>query len=220
MRSPAERSKRLFSAITFSFVLHGSFFLFVFLFGSRATIRIVEPVKTQVVAQLAFSGGSHAIRITLPASQFAAHTHEPTPNADAAKKTDIPMEVPALKKSGGGSTKTPHHGDGSSTALTGNGSDAEDIHPAFPVFSPHPPVSDRSLLPSSEQKIVVDVSVDAFGQVVSENLVKGLGNRLDKIVMETVKTWRFQPATLNGKPVATEAELIFPFNLDYPITVS
>ena len=27
-------------------------------------------------------------------------------------------------------------------------------------------------------------------------------------VLETVKTWRFQPATINGKPVATEAELI------------
>ena len=220
MRSPAERSKHLVSAITFSLALHGSFFVFVFLFGSSTTIRILEPVKSQVIAQLAISGGSHAIRITLPVSQYAAHTHDPAPNTDAAKKTDIPMQVAALKKSGGGSTKTPHHGDGSSTALTGDGSDSQDIHPAFPVFSPHPPVSDRSLLPSSEQKIVVDVGVDAFGQVVSENLVKGLGNRLDKIVLETVKTWRFQPATLNGKPVATEAELIFPFNLDYPITVT
>jgi outer membrane biosynthesis protein TonB len=38
--------------------------------------------------------------------------------------------------------------------------------------------------------------------------------------LETVRTWRFQPATLNGKPVATEAELIFPFDLDYPIADS
>ena len=220
MRSSFDRSQHLFRPIFLSLALHGAFFASVFLFGTHATIRIVEPVKTQVVAQLAYSGGSHAIRIELPVSQFAAHTREPAPKADPAKKTDIPMNVPALKKSGGGSTRNPHHGDGSSTALSGNGSDAQDIHPAFPVFSPHPPVSDRSLLPSSEQKIVVDVSVDAFGQVVSENLVRGLGNKLDKIVLETVKTWRFQPATLNGKPVATEAELIFPFNLDYPITVS
>ena len=220
MRSSLDRSQHLFRAIFISLALHGAFFASVFLFGTHATIRIVEPVKTQVVAQLSYSGGSHAIRIELPVSQFAAHTREPAPKAEPAKKTDIPMNVPALKKSGGGSTRAPHHGDGSSTALSGNGSDAQDIHPAFPVFSPHPPVSDRSLLPSTEQKIVVDVSVDAFGQVVSENLVKGLGNKLDKIVLETVKTWRFQPATLNGKPVATEAELIFPFNLDYPITVS
>ena len=220
MRSPAERSRLLFRAIFLSVAMHCTFFVCVYLFGTHAQITIVEPVKTQVVAQLAFSGGSHAITIELPASQFAAHIHQPTPDADPAQKTAIPIQVPALKKSGGGSTRSPHHGDGSSTALTGNGSDAEDIHPAFPVFSPHPPVTDRSLLPSSEQRIVVDVSVDAFGQVVSESLVKGVGNRLDKIVLETVKTWRFQPATLNGKPVATEAELIFPFNLDYPITIS
>jgi hypothetical protein len=35
-----------------------------------------------------------------------------------------------------------------------------------------------------------------------------------------VKTWRFQPATVDGKPVPTQAELIFPFNPSYPITVS
>lgn len=220
MRSPAERSQRPYRAIVVSIAVHGAFFASVFLFGTRVIVRVIPPVKTQSVAQLAFSGGSHAIRIQLPIDQFSAHTREPAPRAPAAKRTDIPMQVPALKKSGGGSTRAPHHGDGSSTALTGNGSDAQDIHPAFPIFSPHPPVTDRSLLPSSEQKIVVDVSVDAFGQVVSENLVKGMGTVLDKIVLETVRTWRFQPATLNGKPVATEAELIFPFNQDYPIANS
>ena len=220
MRSQAERSRFLYSALIVSVVVHGAFFAMVFVFGTRLLVRVIPPVKTQSVAQLTFSGGSHAIRIELPVDQFAAHAHEPDKNTPAAKRTDIPMEVPAPKKSGGGSTRAPHHGDGSSSAMFGNGSDAQDIHPAFPIFSPHPPVSDRTLLPSSEQKIVVDVSVDAFGQVISENLVKGMGTPLDKIVLETVKTWRFQPATINGKPVATEAELIFPFNLDYPITNS
>jgi TonB family protein len=79
-------------------------------------------------------------------------------------------------------------------------------------------VSDRSLLPHSEEKIVVRVDVDALGQVVGENLVKGVGNRLDQIVLDIVKTWRFQPATVDGKPVPTEAELIFPFNQSYPVS--
>ena len=214
------RSQRLSGAVVVSLVMHGAFFASVFFFGTRVIVRVLPPVKTLSVAQLAFAGGSHAIRIQLPIDQFAAHTRQPVPKAPSAKRTDIPMQVPALKKSGGGSTRVPHHGDGSSTAVLGNGSDAQDIHPAFPIFSPHPPVTDRSLLPSSEQKIVVDVSVDAFGQVVSENLVKGMGTVLDKIVLQTVRTWRFQPATLNGKPVATEAELIFPFNQDYPIANS
>jgi outer membrane biosynthesis protein TonB len=47
-----------------------------------------------------------------------------------------------------------------------------------------------------------------------------MGNKLDQIVLDTVKTWRFQPALENGKAVPTQAELIFPFNPSYPITVS
>jgi protein TonB len=53
--------------------------------------------------------------------------------------------------------------------------------------------------------------------VTGETLVKGMGNALDQIVLDTVKTWRFHPATVNGNPVASEAELIFPFNLSYPV---
>jgi len=89
-----------------------------------------------------------------------------------------------------------------------------------PVLSPRPPVTDCSPLPSSEQKIVVDVNVDALGQVVSEKLVRGMGNQLDQMVLQVVKTWRFHPATVDGKPVASEAEVIFPFNPSYPITNS
>jgi TonB family protein len=88
------------------------------------------------------------------------------------------------------------------------------------VFSPRPPVADRSLLPDSNREVVVDVKVSAAGDVLEATLVKGLGNNLDQIVLDTVKTWRFHPATVNGNAVATEAELIFPFNLSYPTSPS
>ncbi len=151
---------------------------------------------------------------------MSAHTKEPDANADSSKKTIIPMEVPPVKKSGGGSTTDPHHGDGSAKALVGNGSDNIDMTPAFPVFSPHPPIKDRSLLPQTAEKIVVDVDVDEGGQVVKETLVKGLGNQLDAMVLNIVKTWRFEPAKVNGKPVASQAEVIFPLDRDYPIAAS
>jgi protein TonB len=102
----------------------------------------------------------------------------------------------------------------------GSGADQESADPAFPVFSPHPAVSDRSLLPHSNQEVVVDVKVSAAGDVLEATLVKGIGNGLDQIVLDTVKSWRFHPATINGNPVATEAELVFPFNLNYPTTPS
>jgi protein TonB len=103
------------------------------------------------------------------------------------------------------------------SAAAGDGADQENADPAFPVFSPWPLVADRSLLPDSNKDVVVDVKVSAAGDVLEATLVKGIGNGLDQIVLDTVKTWRFHPATINGSPVATEAELIFPFDLKYPV---
>lgn len=101
-------------------------------------------------------------------------------------------------------------------STTGTGAGNENAEPAFPVFYPTPTVSDRSLLPAVEQKIIVDVTVSALGDVMDEKLVQGLGNNLDQTVLTTVKTWRFHPATLNGTAVASVEELVFPFNRDYP----
>jgi protein TonB len=156
----------------------------------------------------------------MPVADFGAHTKHTDLTSESSKKTILPVEKPAPKLAGGGMPKNPSAGDGSGSAFTGNGSDAEDARPAFPVFSPRPAVTDRALLPSSEQKIVVAVDVDAAGQVVSEKLVRGMGNELDGMVLAIVKTWRFHPATVDGKPVASEAEVIFPFNASYPITSS
>ena len=77
-------------------------------------------------------------------------------------------------------------------------------------------MADRSVLPAIEQKIIVDVTISADGDVTDEKLVQGLGNSLDDVVLRTVKAWRFHPATLNGNNVASVEQLVFPFNRDYP----
>jgi TonB family protein len=100
------------------------------------------------------------------------------------------------------------------TIGTGNGTD--DADPAFPTYFPRPAVTDRSLLPAVEQKIIVNVTISADGDVTDEKLVQGLGNSLDDVVLHTVKSWRFHPATLNGNNVASVEQLVFPFNRDYP----
>jgi hypothetical protein len=74
----------------------------------------------------------------------------------------------------------------------------------------------RSLLPASEKQVIVDVQLNAGGDVVGENLVKGIGNALDRMALDSANIWRFQLATVNGKPVASEAEVIFAFSQRYP----
>ena len=79
-------------------------------------------------------------------------------------------------------------------------------------------MTDRRLLPATQQKVIVDVKLSADGMVLDETLVKGLGNKLDGMVMDVVKTWKFHPAMVDGKPVASEAECIFPFDPSYPVS--
>ena len=207
------------ASIAVSLVLHAVVMAALLWVGTAATkARVLMPVQP-VAAAIETTGGTHAVKIMLPEMNFAAHTREPVKHADSAAKTILPLPKQVVKKSGGGAPAVAHVGDGIGTNF-GNGTDANDERPAYPVYSPRPPVTDRALLPQVEKKIVVDVDVDSLGAVVKEVLVKGIGNQLDQIVLDTVKTWRFQPALMNGKAVPTQAELIFPFGPGYPIAVS
>jgi protein TonB len=180
----------------------------VFMVEHRRKTQVVEqkPV-TFYPAMVLYAGGTRAKRTDAPDGRKKHPENAKQATSDFAINRN---PAPAA----GQPVAAPN-----STAA-GSGADQQNADPAFPVFSPHPPVSDRSLLPSSNQEVVVDVKVSAAGEVLEVTLVKGIGNGLDQIVLDTVKSWRFHPATINGNPVATEAELIFPFNRNYPTTPS
>lgn len=220
MESRIERGSGTVRGLIVSVAIHGAFFACVFVFGVRAPVVVLKSVHPQRVADLAYAGGSHRIRLVLPTAETSAHVKDPDAHAEASKKTVIPMPMPEQAKSGGGSTKDPHHGDGTGKAMRGNGADRIDMTPAFPVYSPHPPIHDRALLPQTAEKIVIDVDLDETGLVVKETLVKGLGNQLDAMVLGIVKTWKFQPAKIDGKPVASQAEVVFPLDRNYPVAES
>lgn len=217
MRSPNGLTQRRLPALFSSLVLHGA--VFALILWSPGTPKILEPVLSLNAVRIQTAGGSHAIRLVLPVARDAAHTRNPDRYAEATRKTILPVP-PTQHKAGGGAPRLPHTGDGTGLARNGLGSADQDRDPAFPIFSPRPPVTDRSLLPHSEQKVVVEVTVDSLGSVVSETLARGVGNKLDQMVLDIVKTWKFQPAMIDGKPVASQAEIIFPFNQDYPISPS
>jgi TonB family protein len=171
-----------------------------------AKVDLEQKPITIYPAMVLYAGGSRAKRTDVPAG-CKKHPQ------DVKQATDLAINRNPAPAQGQPVAAPDSH-------AAGSGADQQSADPAFPVFSPHPPVSDRSLLPRSNQEVVVDVKVSATGDVLEATLVKGIGNGLDQIVLDTVKSWRFHPATINGSPVATEAELVFPFNLNYPTTQS
>jgi protein TonB len=75
----------------------------------------------------------------------------------------------------------------------------------FPT--PHP---DLSQLPHGTRgDVVLDVEIDETGRICQLKLARGLGHGVDESVIATVQQWSFHPATRNGKPVASEQELLF-----------
>ncbi len=209
------RTGRRPTAALVSVVVHGGLLALVAGVGIATRQHIVRSAEPVGIAQIELMGGPGRVRLQLPPMPAMARTRRVDPKAPVPARAILPAKPATHKDAGGGAPAVPAAGEGTGPAAKGNGDDAQDAQPAFPVFSPHPAVSDRALLPESQQNIVVDVSVDAQGGVVKETLVKGIGNGLDQIVLDTVKQWRFKPATVNGKAVPTEAELIFPFDQRY-----
>jgi TonB family protein len=182
----------------------------------RPKNQIVAETKTYSISMMQTAGASHALPVPVHETPSTGQSRKSPELTVQRKMADPNRALHAARVAPPKDAQAEGRGTGS--AVAGTGADAQDATPAFPVFSPKPPVIDRGLLPAAEQQIVVDVNVNAQGDVVSETLVKGMGTALDQIVLETVKNWRFHPATVNGTAVASESELIFPFNLSYPIT--
>jgi protein TonB len=188
--------------------------------ATRVTLKIPQPSTLCCVAALEVAGGSRAVRLPLPEAPATSRSvKQPPVQEPLTRPTSPPRERPPARASGTNAAAA-RPTDLGTNSVPGNGSDAQNTTPAFPIFYPNPAVHDRSLLPDSERHVVVDVQLNASGEVVSENLAAGIGNALDRMVIDIVKTWRFQPATINGKPVASEAEVIFSFSQRYPISDS
>jgi TonB family protein len=219
--SPQRTRQRRPAGILLSLATHAVLFLIAFLLTLHwGRIRPVYRDSRCCTAQLYWTGNTgvsdsspdvhtqHAIPSPVPVPKTSLIQNPVRLRQPRAPQHHAPVAQNRLARSGTPSQQQQQ------TIGTGNGTD--DAEPAFPTYFPRPAVADRSVLPAIEQKIIVDVTISADGDVTDEKLVQGLGNSLDDVVLRTVKAWRFHPATLNGNNVASVEQLVFPFNRDYP----
>jgi periplasmic protein TonB len=88
----------------------------------------------------------------------------------------------------------------------------EDGTPPSPISKPSPPYPDSLKSEGVEGTVVVRFVVTESGDVSGVSIVRG-HPRLDPIVMETVKTWKFKPAMVDGRAVATYQVARFNFKI-------
>ena len=78
----------------------------------------------------------------------------------------------------------------------------EDLVKAVPISRPSPKYTPEAENAGIEGKVKLELKVNDLGDVEEAKVLQGLGYGLDEAAIQTVKRWRFRPATLCGKPVA------------------
>lgn len=189
--------------------------------GVLASIIFHRPSVVELApAWLAYGDSSHTYRVTyfppgaedrsgeakfvLPrdASVPRRQPHSPV-TKPPANHEPVPLDAEASDRNtrAGGPLGTMIDG-----PITGH-----EVHVAYPVVFPDPPVARSQLPPDLNGDAVIEVTIDAAGNVVETRIVRAIGHGIDEKIEATLRQWHYQPATLDGVPVASKHDVYFHF---------
>lgn len=87
------------------------------------------------------------------------------------------------------------------------------VSPPQVIFHPGPEYSKEAREAKYQGTCIVGLIVEADGSTSHVTLISGLGKGLDEKAVDAVKTWKFKPATKDGKPVASQIAVEVDFHL-------
>ena len=88
-----------------------------------------------------------------------------------------------------------------------------DVKAPNKLFSPNPQYTEIARKARIQGVVIVEAIIDKQGNVTEVKILKALPMGLDQAAANAVSKWRFEPATLNGKPVAVIYNLTVNFRL-------
>ncbi len=127
---------------------------------------------------------------------------------------EFPIEIPP----GPGGVAAPNAstgGDGWEVAAQSYGAQriANGIEPPIKIYAPQPSYTEAARQEKLEGFVIVEMIIDTAGGVAEAKIRKGLPLGLSETAIETVRGWKFQPATRGGKPVAVFFVVSIAFHL-------
>jgi outer membrane biosynthesis protein TonB len=120
-------------------------------------------------------------------------------NAEDDSKTQT------LSAAGHGAQAGPTYG-----TLVGGPFFGNEVRPAIPIKTPDPVVYPWQL-PDYEGNEVIEVTIDARGEIIRKKVLQSLGPDIDSKCLAALDNWLFQPATRNGAPIPSKYDTVFPF---------
>jgi len=85
--------------------------------------------------------------------------------------------------------------------------------PLVPLSMTPPPYPKEAQRTATQGTVRVGFVIGVDGTVERIEILQSAGQVLDQACIDAVKTWRFAPATRNGKPTKVLAVMDFPFNM-------
>ena len=89
------------------------------------------------------------------------------------------------------------------------------MKPPRPVYTPDPAYSPTAKMWNVRGTMVLSAIIDKTGSVRHLRIIRPLGFGLDEQALNTVRTWKFAPATFDGAPVTVEMGIETNFDLQY-----
>jgi Gram-negative bacterial TonB protein C-terminal len=86
----------------------------------------------------------------------------------------------------------------------------DEVRPALPSSTADPVVYPWQL-PTVAGNEVIEITIDDRGEIVSKTVLQSLGPEIDSKCLAALENWHFHPATLNGSPIPSKQDAIFPF---------
>ncbi|HUM06048.1 MAG TPA: TonB family protein [Terriglobales bacterium] len=208
---PAERRLRDHRAVAASILAHLAVFAAI-LFHRPPTIELTPN-------WLANGSGTQSYRVIYApdgtdapaeeeklalARRSNAPRHRPKPSSSkpAAEQLQVPVHAIAADRNARAGTAL-------GTVIDGP-IEGHEVHVAYPIVFPDPPVA-RSEVSGLQGDVVVEITIDAQGNVVETKVVQAIGHGIDEKIAAALRQWHYQPATLDGVPVASKHDVHFHF---------
>ena len=87
------------------------------------------------------------------------------------------------------------------------------VLPPRKTYSPAPPYTEEARQGRIQGVVILEAIIDAKGSVRDVKVLKGLPMGLTESAVDTAMQWKFEPATLEGEPVAVYFSLTIRFSL-------
>jgi TonB family protein len=83
--------------------------------------------------------------------------------------------------------------------------------PALPLIFPDPSIYPWQLPKGLQGDVIVEVTIDEYGNVTERRVVQSLQPELDDKVIATLRNWRFKPARVDGVAISSRQDVHFHF---------